>query len=178
MDPASVVGLVSSAVGVAEIIAKSLTTLRGFQTVYKAADLSVRIIETQLTAVRAALDGLQRWMKCLKHASDDVPLLTEIEMAVGCCGIIVKTLFEKINRLQRRSMQPGLTSAGKLGYILGEAFIKQMRSDLTDLAVTLQLLLNTSKLSVNPTSSRGEQYEWKCSTPSERIEASTADNAP
>lgn len=144
MDPISIIGVVGSVIGVADIIARSLKGLVSLKAVYRSAELLVTIVIGHLHTVEAILGEIREWLKTLNGDSGYVDLLWKIDMAVTCCAVIAEALSEKVDSLQRGASK-GLTAKGKLLYLLGENEIKEMNAHLGTQVQALHILVDAAR---------------------------------
>ena len=68
MDPGSMLGAAASAATVLEMCTDSLNALLRWQRKYKNADLTARLLLTQLSTLRAALSEVANWLDNGRHS--------------------------------------------------------------------------------------------------------------
>jgi hypothetical protein len=98
-DPLSVVGAVGSLAGIIDILARSIRTIRELQDEWKNADFNVFSLISQLTALKAALAGIQEW-KNNELVDSHHQLVMDLEFLVNFCGILVEKVDAEVSKLQ------------------------------------------------------------------------------
>ena len=139
MDPVSILGAAASAASVVQMCTDSVTSLLRFQTKYKNADLTVRLLITQVSTLRTALSQISEWVEvsvdnCLPH------VISDLTMSLDGCRLLIETLNDHLSRLEYNT-DKAFTMRKKAQTIWGERERTDFLSLLSHNIAALQLLL-------------------------------------
>lgn len=144
MDPISAIGLLATAGQLASSVTatiKCLSKLRGQLT---DADLRIRLLIGELSAVKSALSQIHDWTHYLddEHRQSDV--LEGLQISLDGCQLALDALAEEVNQLLSRTASGEIAAAGvktKAKYVFNETILSEHENRLRAQISALQLLL-------------------------------------
>lgn len=141
MDPASFLGIVGSAVGIADIATKCVSKLRELQRRWKKADLKLNLLITQINTIRAALEQIARLVPpdTFGDSCDD-QLMDNLKDVQACCVLVLGFIDSHVNMLERDE-QDNLTTESKAKAVIHEGDINEWVTILEKQSNALNLLL-------------------------------------
>ncbi|KAF2231074.1 hypothetical protein EV356DRAFT_472529 [Viridothelium virens] len=101
MDPASIVGIIGSVVGIADIVTRSIRRLSTLKTKFRDVPFLVTTLTGQLCTVQAALDQLSVW--AARDLTTDTryrKLATQVGDALDCFDPLIKALESRLDRIE------------------------------------------------------------------------------
>ena len=100
MDPASIIGLVGSVLGIADVVTRSIKRLSTLRTKYQDAPFLVSNLIGQLCTVEAALDQLSVWtQEDLKSDPRYTHLASQVSNSLDCFGPLIVSLQKHLDQL-------------------------------------------------------------------------------
>ncbi len=141
MDPVSVIGLGASIVGIIDVVTRTLTSLRQLQQRWKKADLTVGLLVSQLTTLKAALNQISDWVnQRLEGAIQHHQLVIDLESSMESCNMLVSLMDGSISELNFDEKN-SLVFESRAKAVLQDAQVKECVSHLHNQAMALNLLL-------------------------------------
>lgn len=101
MDPVSVLGLAGSIVGIIEVAARSIVALRALQQRWKTADLTINVLISQLTTLKAALSQIKEWISNSLSASQHYQLVMDLGASLASCDTLRLFIDGQLSHLNR-----------------------------------------------------------------------------
>jgi len=139
MDPVSILGAAASAVTITQLCTEGLNALLLFQKRYKNADLTVRLLITQLSTLRTALSQISEWVESRVHDAL-THVLSDLTTSLDGCRFLIETLNDRLSRLEY-NRHKALSMRRKAQTIWGEKERSDFLSLLSHNIAALQLLL-------------------------------------
>ncbi|KAF2234226.1 hypothetical protein EV356DRAFT_502558 [Viridothelium virens] len=106
MDPASIVGIVSSVVGIADVVTRSIRSLNSLKTKYRDTPLIVSTLIGQLFTTQVALQQLSSWAEDYPRKSAGSEggrypeLVAQVGSALDCFGPLVVSLQRDLDQFE------------------------------------------------------------------------------
>lgn len=148
MDPASIAGIIGTAITITQVVDKCITRLNILRAKYKDADLSISTLTGQLSFAGSTLKRLER---LIRSGSARGPRFSELasdtELALDTCDALMSSLNERIDQLERKK-EGWLSLRGKALYLWSENGMKDYLMQLGVQINALSLLLNIFQLYV------------------------------
>lgn len=144
MDPVSIIGLLSTAGTIAATVTctiKSLSQLRGQ---YEDADLRIRLLIGELSAVKSALTQIHDWTHYLDDGHKQRDVLEGLQISLDGCQLAMDALAEEINLLLVGTSSgdgSGMGFKRRAKYVWNENTLKEHENRLRAQISALQLLL-------------------------------------
>lgn len=147
MDPASAIGLVGAIVGIADVIVKSVDSLRHFQASYQGADFRIGALVSQLLAVKAALGNVSDMISDSGHritqgGTFSRQFCEDLRVSLYGCEAMVCALDSQLVNV-RRNEHNGLSAASRFHVALQDSTIDGYVAMLNHQTSALQLLLTS-----------------------------------
>ena len=101
MDPVSIVGIIGSVVGIADVVTRSIQRLSTLKTKFRDVPFLISTLTGQLCTVQAALDQLSGWAK--RDLTIDAryrKLATQVGDALDCFDPLIKALESRLDRIE------------------------------------------------------------------------------
>ena len=141
MDPVTIIGLTGSVVGIIDVVAKCLTTLKNLQAQWQFADWTVTAIISQLTTLKAALNQISEWISTdLAAGPQHYQLGLDLEEALESCKTLILFIDGQLSRLEWKD-DDSLTYQSRLKAVLGDTALKACVDHLHNQSSALNLLL-------------------------------------
>ncbi|KAG8531296.1 uncharacterized protein KY384_002924 [Bacidia gigantensis] len=101
MDPATIIGVTGAIVGIVDVIAKSISTLRDLRDRWVTISLTVSNLMTQLSSLKASLNKICEWISSdLSEVPQHHQLVIDLGEAVVCCRVLVNSMDEHLEQLK------------------------------------------------------------------------------
>ncbi|KAI9659818.1 MAG: guanine nucleotide-binding protein subunit alpha [Bathelium mastoideum] len=106
MDPASIIGIVDSVMGIADVVTRSIRSLNGLKLKYRDAPTLVSTLIGQLYTTQTALDQLSSWaddyagIPTSVEAERYAELAAQVGNALDCFGPLILSLQRDLNQLE------------------------------------------------------------------------------
>ncbi|KAL8712899.1 MAG: hypothetical protein Q9225_006861 [Loekoesia sp. 1 TL-2023] len=105
MDPATIIGTTAAIVGIVDVVARSISTLRGIRSRWEAINLEISNLITQLNSLKAALNKISEWISSdLMDVPQHYQLVIDLDEAIVCCRVLVKSINDQIEHLSRNEV--------------------------------------------------------------------------
>lgn len=141
MDPVSVIALTGSVTGILDVLARSLTGLSGIITRYNNAALYMKLVASQLSLQRSALNQLLEWIRFTPSSLERNPvILGDLQTAISTCELLIWTLDSETQQLHGGD-QKNPKSYHKL-LIAFDTMCKERQMQLTHQVTAPNFLLN------------------------------------
>lgn len=139
MEPGSILGAAASAATVIELCTDSLNALLRLQRKYKNADLTARLLLTQLSTLRAALSEISNWLDNGRH-SCLASVFTDLTTSLDGCKYLIEHLNQRLSDMNFGKAKP-MSFLDKTRAIWGENERTEFLALLGHNIAALQLLL-------------------------------------
>ena len=141
MDPVSVIGLGASIIGITDVVTRTLSALRQLQQRWKTADVTVGLLVSQLTTLKAALNQISDWVnQRLEGAIQHHQLVMDLESSMQSCNLLVSLMDSYISELNFDEKN-SLVFESRAKAVLQAGQVKECVSHLNNQATALNLLL-------------------------------------
>ena len=106
MDPASIIGIVGSVVGIADVVTRSIRSLNSLKTKYRDAPALVSTLIGQLYTTQVALEQLSIWagdysgIPTSVEAERYAQLAAQVGNALDCFSPLILSLQQHLNKLE------------------------------------------------------------------------------
>jgi hypothetical protein len=148
MDPASVIGVAASAIQIAGFIGSTIQGLHTLRGKFKDADITIRLIISKLSTIKAAVFQIRDWAE---FNSDDSPkeiqFMNGLHVALDGCQAAIDALAEEVKDLAAASKAPEsgdflqLSFRARVTAVWSEDTMKAHEDRLHGQVQALQLLL-------------------------------------
>ena len=144
-DPFSILGLLGTAAGIANTITMTIRTLSDIRDQYRDADIRIRLLVGELSAVKSALSAIQDWI----HVLDDDTrrqndLVDGLRISLEGCKLAMDALAEEVRGLVGDALPTSFFATGfrtRTRYAWNEASMKEHEERLQKQVALLHLLL-------------------------------------
>lgn len=136
-DPITIIGTAGAAANVLSALTSTIDTFRKLWIEWRDADFVFLNLIAQLTALRAAVDKIHKWILADTEAHHQ--LIMDLDLSLYCCQM----LFEKIDsRLSELCLNDdGLDSLSKIKLIFGGKSVDNIQKMIEQQTNALTLLL-------------------------------------
>jgi hypothetical protein len=132
----AVIGAVGAVCNIVDVISKTITLIGDVQSRWKLADLALMSLASQLTALRAALTEIEKWLRANSQEMHH-QLVMDLDVSLSCCHALAAELEKFFTRLNTSPAHP-LSASGKMKIVIGgqsandiQKFIEHQTSALT-----------------------------------------------
>jgi hypothetical protein len=99
MDPVSITGLASSILGIMDMIGKTVDSLSGIRSRWKQANLTVTLMTSQLSTVKAALNEIGEWISSDPAAETaHHQLVIDLGQSVNSCNLLIAFINHYVSK--------------------------------------------------------------------------------
>ena len=140
MEPVTAIGLAGSIAGLIEVAAQSISTLRTLQHRWKAVDLTISLLISQLTTLRTALNQIEEWTATSLNASQHYQLIIDLQASLESCEMLLLVIDGQLKGLDW-SDSSVLSFESKVKIMLQDKNIKECTNHLGNQSTALNLLL-------------------------------------
>ena len=141
MDPVSAISLVGSVVNIVGTVTGMIKSLQELRRHWKEADLTVALLISQLTTLKAALNQIAEW---ISSSLVDIPqyrqLIIDLEESLSSCNVLITFMDHHMAKLAWTETQ-ALTYESRVRVILEGKATKDCLDHLNNQANALNLLL-------------------------------------
>ena len=148
MDPISFLGLLSAAGSIAGAIALTIKNLSDIRSQYTDADLRIRLLIAELSAVKSALTQIHDWVHYLDETHKQVDIVNGLNISLEGCQLAVDALAEEVLNLVGDASSSSRLSPGfrlRTRYAWSESTMKEHQDRLHRQVAILQLLLQAAQ---------------------------------
>lgn len=140
MDPVSAIGLAGSIVGIIDVAVKSISALRALQQRWKVADLTISLLISQLTTLKAALSQIKDWISTSLNANYHYQLVMDLGASLESCETLVLFISGQLTQLYWKDSNT-LLFESRIHTVLQDKTIKECATHLANQSTALNLLL-------------------------------------
>lgn len=149
MDPVTVLGVAASALQIAQFIGSTIQGLHTLRGKFKDADITIRLIISKLSTIKAAVFQIRDWAEFNSHDSPkERQFMNGLHVALDGCQAAIDVLSEEVKDLTvatRDSNNDGMPIAlgvrGRVAALWSEDTMKAHEDRLHGQVQALQLLL-------------------------------------
>lgn len=135
----AVIGTIGAVCNIVDVISKTIAVISEYQSRWKTADLALLSLASQLTALRAALTEIQKWLE--RNTQDMHHQLTmDLEVSLSCCRLLASELEAFFSQLSINDDHV-LSSSDKMKFVLRSQGAKDIRKFIEHQTSSLTLLL-------------------------------------
>ena len=140
MDPISILSLTGTIAGILDVLGRSLSGLYNLVDRYRHAALSIQLISSQLSTLRAALSQLLQWIDLAPSSLDsNQVLLNDLHVSISACSLLVQTLDSEIESARGEDVANPKVSQKLL--VAFDTTCKERQMQLNHQVTALNLLL-------------------------------------
>jgi hypothetical protein len=135
----AVIGTIGAVCNIVDVINKTIALIGNIRSKWNTADLALLSLASQLTALRAALTEIQKWLE-LNTEDMHHQLTMDLDVSLSCCRLLaseLETFFTRLNTNDTSTMFP-LSVSGKMKIVASgqsaddiQKLIEQQISSLT-----------------------------------------------
>ena len=140
MDPVSVIGLAGSIFGIVDVATRSISALRALQQRWKTADLTISLLISQLSTLRAALSRIEGWILTSLDAVQHYQLVMDLEASLESCETLLLFIDGQISYLAWNDSN-ALSLESKIKAVLQDKTVKECATHLANQSTAINLLL-------------------------------------
>ena len=140
MDPVSAIGLAGSIVGIIDVAARSISALRALQQRWKAADLTISLLISQLTTLRAALNQIKEWTSTSLSPPYHYQLIMDLGTSLESCETLLLFIDGQLTQLDWDDSNT-LSFESKIKAVLQDKTVRECATHLANQSTALNLLL-------------------------------------
>ena len=140
MDPVSAVGLAGSIVGIVDVAARSISALRALQQRWKVADLTISLLISQLTTLKAALTQIKDWISTSLNANYHYQLVMDLGASLESCETLLLYIDGQLAHLNWNDNN-ALSFESKIKAVLQDTTVRECATHLANQSTGLNLLL-------------------------------------
>jgi hypothetical protein len=139
-DPISCIGAVASVAGIIDILSRSIILVGRLTEQWNDAQLAFISLQTQLQALKIALDQIRKWLELPEAVEVHHQLTMDLDSIILCCNALVSRLESHLTALDRDSSGQ-LTRLGKFRLMAGGQNIGDIQKMVEQQTGALNLLL-------------------------------------
>lgn len=140
MDPVSAIGLAGSIVGIIDVATRTISALRALQQRWRVADLTISLLISQLTTLRAALNQIEEWISASLNPIEHYQLVMDLEASLESCETLLLFIDGQLSHLDWKDSN-GLSIESKMRVALQDKVVKECATHLANQSTALNLLL-------------------------------------
>lgn len=162
MDPVSAIGLASSLLGIIDVAARSISALRALQQRWKVADLTISLVISQLTTLKAALNQIKEWISTSLNSIQHYQLVMDLGASLESCETLLHFIDGQLSHLDFNDSND-LSIESKIKVALQDKAVKECATHLANQSTALNLLLtalNCRSMSEQSTLLQAEENRW------------------
>jgi hypothetical protein len=132
----AIIGTIGAVCNIVDVINKTISLISDVRSKWRTADLTLLSLASQLTALRAALTEIQKWLE-LNTEDMHHQLTMDLDFSLSCCGRLASELEAYFSRLNTNRDEP-LGVTGKIRMMISgqsaddvQKLIEQQTSSLT-----------------------------------------------
>lgn len=139
-DPLTIIGAAASIATIIEILGKTIGAIAQ----WRDTDLTVLTLESQLTALRAALGKVKEWTET-NFQDPHHQLVMDMDRCVACCRLLIGKIHSEISELQLTDDNT-LGTASRLKFLLKAKDIETLQRMIEQQTNALTLLLTACNM--------------------------------
>lgn len=140
MDPVSAIGLASSLLGIIDVAARSISALRALQQRWKVADLTISLLISQLTTLKATLNQIKEWISTSLNSIQHYQLVIDLGASLESCETLLLFIDGQLSHLDFNDSND-LSIESKIKVALQDKAVKECATHLVNQSTALNLLL-------------------------------------
>ena len=140
MDPVTVIGLAGSIVGIIDVAVRRISALRSLQRRWKAADLTISFLISQLITLKAALIEIEEWISTSLNIVEHHQLVMDLGASLDSCGALLLFIDGQLSHLEW-SDSNSLSLESRIKAVLQDKTVKERATHLANQSTALNLLL-------------------------------------
>lgn len=140
MDPVSAIGLAGSIVGIIDVAARSISALRALQQRWKTADLTISLLISQLTTLRAALNQIKEWISTSLNANYHYQLVMDLGASLESCESLLLFIDGQLLHFDWNDNN-ALSFESRMKATLQDKTVRECATHLANQSTALNLLL-------------------------------------
>lgn len=142
MDPVSIIGLLSSAGTIATAITVTIKSLSDLRGKYQDADVGIRLLISELSTVKSALNQINDWTHYLDDTHRQADVVEALTVSLEGCQLAIDALAEEVRSLLRGAMpDSSLGFRTRTRYAWGQSSLNEHENRMRAQIAALQLLL-------------------------------------
>lgn len=100
MEALSFLGAASSVISILDVASRCINSLRAFKQRWDDADMTVTLLISQISTLKAALDHISEWMSTATNkASQHHQLVIDLEQSLYSCKILITFIDDHVSSL-------------------------------------------------------------------------------
>jgi hypothetical protein len=141
MEPLSILGLGTSIVQTIDVIARTISALRGLQRRWKSTDMTISQLIGLLNTLKAALNQISGWVSgSLEDTPQYYRLVMDLLAATESCNVLISFLDDYVSGLEWDD-KDNLTLQSKIKAFLQDIQVKDCVNHLGNQVAAFNLLL-------------------------------------
>lgn len=140
MDPVSVIGLASSVIGIIDVATKSISALRALRQRWQTADLTISLLISQLTTIKAALSQIEAWISNNLNTIQHYQLVMDLQASLQSCEALLLFIDGQLSYCDWNDNN-ALYPTSKIKAVLQDKIVKECATHLGNQSTALNLLL-------------------------------------
>lgn len=133
--------LAGTCIKIIELAVNCVSRLRAAEKRYQKADLTITILLSHLSTLKAALSQIQIWVSSESFLrSQHYQLIMDVDAALACCYLLLGVLDNRISNLSWET-ENELDFSSKAKVVLNHAVTKECIGHLSHQTIALNLLL-------------------------------------
>ena len=140
MDPASVLSLVASILGIGDVITRTVRSISHLQHKFRDVNLHVSLLIGQMMTLNAALKEISEWID-IDNCRRNEQLVLDLTMAVQGCTSLIGMIEKRTERLSIKTDKP-IELTKKARFLWEEKEVKEYLGHLSNQITALNLLLS------------------------------------
>lgn len=148
MDPATIVGLVSSCLSLATTIGSTIKGLNDLRNKYKAVEQSTVSLISQVNIVRSSVDLLAQWLQNSSRRKLPPESENSLKSAIDCCAAVIDGISKHVSYAKEQPDEAA-TFKDKFLQVWNENTINDHVRRLDSQIGSISLWLQVSRLYVN-----------------------------
>lgn len=140
MDPISAIGLASSILGIVDVATRSISALRALQQRWKTADLTISLLISQLSTLKAALSQIEGWILTSLNAVQHYQLVMDLGASLESCETLLLFIDGQLSYLAWNDSN-ALSLESRIKAALQDKTVKECATHLANQSTALSLLL-------------------------------------
>lgn len=138
-------GVAGTVISIVDIIARSVLTLHDLRRRTNEAEVTVSILISQLSTIRAALDQIHRWTdECLQDDMSHYQLIIDLGTSLDSCKLLISLIDSQLSKLEWKESDQ-LSFESKIRVVLNEQSTRDCLTYLNHQISALNLLLTAFK---------------------------------
>lgn len=153
MDPASILGLISTAGTIASTITSTIKDLSDLRATYTDSNVRIRLLVKELSTIKSSLTQINDWAHFLDETHTQREMKDALQVALDGVSLAMEALAEEVRGLVQDASPKSHIDLGfraKTKYAWNEASMKEHENRLRAQVSALQLLLQAAQCPSRP----------------------------